>query len=142
MKLITDDLKRRAEKLREARAAWRVDRPRIEPVVRAILADAPAANVSVSDMGKLSTVDVRISGPGGLFVAAVRALRTRGWTTVQPMPEAGTTSWGGFWSHDRCDMQIWLSFCSTTCRRVQIGTETVERAIYKTVCDDGAEAAS
>jgi hypothetical protein len=33
-------------------------------------------------------------------------------------------------------VRIWLAFSSTVCRRVKIGTKTVEQDVYETVCDE------
>jgi hypothetical protein len=40
------------------------------------------------------------------------------------------------WSDDVVDGYLWVSFSSTTCKRVQVGTRMEEVPVYETVCEE------
>ena len=40
------------------------------------------------------------------------------------------------WSEDSIDDCLWVSFSSTTCKRVQVGTRMEEVPVYETVCEE------
>lgn len=40
------------------------------------------------------------------------------------------------WSDDAVDGYLWVSFSSTTCKRVQVGTRMEEVPVYETVCEE------
>ena len=40
------------------------------------------------------------------------------------------------WSEDSVDDYLWVSFSSTTCKRVQVGTRMEEVPVYETVCEE------
>lgn len=41
-----------------------------------------------------------------------------------------------FYEKRDCELRWYLSFSSSVCRRVKVGTRTVEQDVYETVCDE------
>jgi hypothetical protein len=80
------------------------------------------------------SVDIRFSGPRKMLNDVFGILRKYGFKPDK-RPKEGETSYSGFF-HDEVGRAFYLSFSSTSCRRVQVGTKTVEQPIYETVCDD------
>ena len=89
-------------------------------------------------------------GDKELFTKVIRALRTTGWRTMDPMPDANQPSWSSDFhlfrypegspdGEEVSGVEIFLSFSSTVCRRVKIGTKMQEVDIYETVCSDDPE---
>lgn len=50
-------------------------------------------------------------------------------------PKKGENNFSTFFEQEECS-RIWFSFSSTVCKRVQVGTRTVEQPIYETRCDE------
>ena len=116
--------------LNQRRELWRTHRERFLPAVAAL-------KQLGADITFPNSLDARLSGDRHLFAAVVRALRTRGFTTTQPPPEKGQGYWSAFFElPEVSDLRIWLSFSSTVCRQVQVGTKMVEQPIFETVCDE------
>lgn len=65
-------------------------------------------------------------------------LRSNGWKLLddEDRPKANDAEWSNWFSHKEQEWRIWLHFSSSTCRRVQVGTKTVEQPVYETHCDD------
>lgn len=53
-------------------------------------------------------------------------------------PKKGDTSFAG-WFKQEGYPQLLVNFTSTLCRRVQVGTKTVEQPIFETICGDSLE---
>ena len=82
------------------------------------------------------TLDVSISGDKHTLAAAVRIFRTHGFSTTSEPPKKGDSTWNAFYSKSGCDLRWWFRFSSSVCRRVKVGTRTVEQDVYETVCDE------
>ncbi len=115
--------------LTERRALWAKHRAEILPLVRAFV--KINATLRFPD-----SLDVSLSGDKHTLAEAVRALRTNGFRTLNKPPEKGSITWGAFYDREGCGIRVWLSFSSSVCRRVKVGTRTVEQDIYETVCDE------
>ena len=86
------------------------------------------------------TLDVNFTGDRFALQAAWGNLRRLGFNTTSKA-ESGKSGYNGFWDHEESDARLWISFTSSKCRTVQIGTKMVEQPIYETVCDEtGVEA--
>lgn len=82
-------------------------------------------------------VTLSFSGDGPKLTAAWRLLRQHAYNTDQ-RPKKGDTSFSAFWkSPERAE--ILMYFTSTLCKRVQVGTQTVEQPVYQTLCGDMPE---
>ncbi len=82
-------------------------------------------------------VRMSVSGDKHKFAAAVRALRTKEFTTDYDPPKKGQSHYTAVYRRDDIE-DVTLSFSSTSCRLVQVGTktETKEVPVYETVCDE------
>lgn len=82
------------------------------------------------------SLDLSAIGNSGALSTVWRALRTRGWNTTKDKPEPGDIGWSGFWRHPDHEYQIFLTFSSTVCKRVQVGTRMEEMPVYEVRCDE------
>jgi hypothetical protein len=75
----------------------------------------------------------RVAGDKQKFLQLVRCHRRHGFKP--DMPEKGATS--AFWRiNERSDqIGMYLSFSSTVCHRVKVGTKMVEQDVYETQCE-------
>jgi hypothetical protein len=81
-----------------------------------------------------TSLDLTATGDRHKLSEIVRILRRHGFSSsIRPGPK--DTSYSTFFDH-ASGAKIWLSFSSIACRRVQVGTEMVEQAIYEIVCDE------
>lgn len=83
-----------------------------------------------------SEIDVCFAGDAHKLAAVVRLLRTAGFATTASKPKAGDTSWSAFYKHPECQTDVYLSFSSSVCKRVKVGTKMVEQDVYETHCGD------
>lgn len=118
-----------AAALTERRAAWAKYRSELLPIVRAL--QKLDATIYFPN-----SLDFHLTGDQHTLAAAVRIFRTNGFHTRNEPPEKGSTTWNAFFGREGCDIGLWLSFSSSVCRRVKVGTKTVEQDIYETVCDE------
>jgi hypothetical protein len=113
----------------ERRELWNRYKSQLAPVVEAF--QKIDATISFPD-----SLDVSIAGDKHKLAEAIRVLRTRGFTTDQPGPHKGDSTWHAFFKSPDCEVSIWFAFSSTVCRRVKTGTKTMEVDVYETVCDE------
>jgi hypothetical protein len=83
-------------------------------------------------------LNLSLNGGGSRLAAVVRQLRRLGFET-DSKPKAGDTSYSTHFKHPS-GAQVYVTFTSTVCRRIQVGVEMVEKPIYEVVCDDGVTA--
>lgn len=76
---------------------------------------------------------ISLSGDKHKFLAFVRCLRKHDFK-VNPIAK-GATGFSQF-NHEMDDLPMYVSFSSTVCRRVKVGTKTVEQDVFETVCDE------
>lgn len=79
-------------------------------------------------------IDLSFAGDGDKLGNVWHVLRRAGFEPDK-RPQKGDTSFCTFWRNGAHAM-VWVSFTSTMCRRVQVGTKMVEQPIYETVCGD------
>ncbi len=115
--------------LTERRARWARYRNELLPMVRAF----QKLNATFCFPNSL---DVSISGDKHTLAAVVRIFRTHGFSTFNSPPKKGSSSWTAFYEKRDCELRWYLSFSSSVCRRVKVGTRTVEQDVYETVCDE------
>lgn len=79
-------------------------------------------------------IDLSFAGDGPKLSEVWKALRAAGY---QPnnRPEKGKSSFYTHWHHEGYST-VWMNFSSTVCRRVQVGTKTVEQPIYEVQCGE------
>lgn len=83
-------------------------------------------------------VGYTIAGDSHDLAKAIRAVRTRGYTTNWSPPKENDPSWSGFYNKED-GPEVYISFTSKVCRRVKIGTKTVEQDVYEIQCGDQGE---
>lgn len=76
---------------------------------------------------------VSLAGDKHKFLSFVRVMRKHGFK-INPV-EKGATGFNQF-CNELGDLQLYVSFSSTACRRVKTGTKLVEQDVYETVCDE------
>lgn len=83
--------------------------------------------------------NLNITGDKHKLNAVFGLLRRHGFMPAE-RPKAGNSSYSTFFRNpdDASAPTLWLSFSSTQCRRVKVGsrTRTIEEDIYETVCDE------
>ena len=86
--------------------------------------------------GSSYALSFSIRGTGEELTAAIRWLRTRGWNTDSKPPETNQAHWDALYVHteDLNKIRIRLTFSSTVCRMVKVGTKMVEQDVYETRC--------
>jgi hypothetical protein len=88
--------------------------------------------VSLSNSG----IDISGSGDKAMLILAFKLLRAEGYTPSR-RPEAKDTYFSTYMRHDDLDRRsIWFTFSSTVCKRVQVGTEMKEVAVYEVQCGE------
>lgn len=79
-------------------------------------------------------IDLHFTGDGARLGKVWGELRRNGYKT-ESRPKQGDTAFQAFWDCEGFS-RIWLSFSSSVCKRVQVGTKTVEVPVYETQCGD------
>lgn len=79
-------------------------------------------------------IGVEFTGDGPRLGQVWGLLRRHGYKT-HSRPKKGDTQFYSFWEREG-HVRIFLNFTSSLCRRVQVGTKTVEQPIYETICGD------
>jgi hypothetical protein len=84
-----------------------------------------------------TSLDINFTGDAHKLAAVVRILRVAGFTSNNPdKPKPNQTGWYSWFRKEGVDIEIWLNFSSSVCRRVKVGTKMVEQDIYETVCGE------
>lgn len=81
-------------------------------------------------------INLSFTGDAHKLASVVRLLRTAGFTTNADRPKKGDTGWCAYYAHPDCETRVWLYFTSSVCRRVKVGTKTVEQDIYEVQCGE------
>ena len=80
------------------------------------------------------SIDLSFTGTGDKLRAVWVELRRAGYKP-NARPEKGKTQFYTYWEQEGY-ARIWMNFSSSVCRRVQVGTKTVETPVYETQCDE------
>lgn len=94
----------------------------------------PLAEMTSHVWADANDINVSISGDASDMAAFFRLMRTNGFEP-DSRPKDAQTEFRTWFRHDD-GTQFYLAFSSTVCKRVQIGTRTVEEPIYEIRCDD------
>jgi hypothetical protein len=81
-----------------------------------------------------SDINVSLSGNTADLTKFFRLMRSNGFVPDFRPKDAQNVF--NTWFRHEDGTQFYLSFSSTVCRRVQVGTQMVETPIYETVCSD------
>lgn len=79
---------------------------------------------------------VPLIGDKHKFLAFARVIRKHGFE--MPKVEKGATGFTklSYLGSDDTQLTLYFQFSSSVCRRVKVGTKTVEQDVYETVCDE------
>lgn len=79
-------------------------------------------------------IDMAFTGDGERLRQVWAELRKNGYTP-NCRPKKGDSTFYTHWLKDGV-ATFWMNFSSSVCRRVQVGTQTVEQPIYETHCGE------
>ena len=82
-----------------------------------------------------NSLTMSVNGSKHVLIATVRCFRTHGFKTGHDAPKENSPNWYAFFNHPS-RAKIFLSFSSTSCRRVKVGTQTVQQDLYEVVCNE------
>jgi hypothetical protein len=135
VKQILDAIENMEAIVRDMRATWTGYAAEYAP----LLAKFAALNPTSISLPCGFVVSANFAGDKHALTAIVRALRSEGWSTSAKPPKKGDNEWRPTFSKKAKDgkqLQVWLYFTSTACRRVEVGKKMVEVPVYETVCDE------
>jgi hypothetical protein len=130
---IDSDILNKLSALNASAARWRETNHEYLPLLEA-LEDFKAFSHSPYWDGDLN---LPILGTGQDLVRVWRALRAAGFEPPEVRPKADSSYWSGFfekWTYDYT-LRVYVTFSSTICRQVKVGTKTIEVDEYETVCE-------
>jgi hypothetical protein len=82
------------------------------------------------------SIDIAYSGGKLVLKGIFKALRDLGYAPNTRPKDEKLSTFSCYWNHPTNDLRIWLSFSSTMCKRIKVGTKMVSQDIYETVCDE------
>jgi hypothetical protein len=85
-----------------------------------------------------SDLSVSISGTAHQFGLAWGFLRGQGFKCENERPKPKESAWSGFFTNPTTQASIFVTFASTQCQRVQVGTRTEEVPVYEVQCGEVA----
>lgn len=81
------------------------------------------------------SVDISYSGGKQVLTGIFTALRGLGYEPGSRPKDEKLSSFTCYWDHPKYKMRFWLTFSSTMCKRVKVGSKMVKQDIYETVCE-------
>lgn len=122
------------------KARWAITALHLTPLIQAfeVLGEEAKASEHRCEISFYSHLRVEAAGDRMLLAKIFRLLRTSGFATTAERPEANATSWSGYFKKQIGEekFEIHVSFASTVCRLVQVGTKTTEVPVYETQCGE------
>jgi hypothetical protein len=110
---------------------WSTHKAFLTPIIQHVDSLEGSCTVNAREM------DISVSGNMGTLIGMLSYLEDLGYTPKILVPEQPTPYFTSFLEGDGLP-RLWFSFSSKTCRKVQIGTQTVEQPIYEIQCGDEA----
>jgi hypothetical protein len=133
MKIIQQANKYGRDRARQINQIIKRDSKRVATICKALQkAGVNVTNVSVDS----TSYNISITGPRADLDVMFGILRRFG---LQPKnrPEEKTQYYSTFWKFDELMSEfLFVTFSSTSCRRVQVGTKMEEVPVYDTVCEE------
>ena len=81
-------------------------------------------------------INLSFSGDKAKLTSVIRILRTNSFDTDAEAPKANSNYWSAYFTNaEDSRIQFWISFSSTVCRMVKVGTKMVEQDVYEVQCD-------
>lgn len=100
-----------------------------DPVLVALEAHIQVISVSLCN----NSVDISVSGGKDVLNTVFGILRKHKFSPDK-RPDKPEPTFSTHFNHDT-GARLWLSFSSTLCKRVKVGTKTVEQDIYEVQCE-------
>jgi hypothetical protein len=133
MKSVSDAIKERNKESKRIREVARLTKN----VTNSLNKEFAKNKLNIVNLYLSSTsFDFSVTGSKADYHIMYGILRRHG---LKPQTNAvlGDTGHCTFWvSETDSNVRVWVSFSSTSCRRVQVGTKTEEVPVYETVCDE------
>ena len=131
-KNVAETLVEQQERL-TSEASW-YHRNKEEIAMVAELFNEAGITVTRASMGG-KCVDLSIAGTKETLETIFKIFRNRGYAPSDRPDEDDRVGFSCFWNHPDFECRWWLSFTSTVCHRVQVGTKMVEQPIYEVRCE-------
>lgn len=123
---IWEDLSTRHSQIAERASRWKKHKKVLLPFVQRLILLGCSVDFRDAD------INVSLTGDKRKFLNLVRLHRQFGFKPT--MPSKGATT--AYWRVAHEDISFYVTFSSTVCRQVQVGTKLVEQPVYETQCDD------
>lgn len=91
-------------------------------------------DIDVAFQADQGWINVQFTGDGDRLGKVWGEFRRNGWSTCS-RPEKGKTEFYAFWHQDGF-ADLFMNFTSSVCKRVKIGTKTVEQDVYEIQCGE------
>jgi len=109
---------------------WEVAKNALLPIINAV--EKLGIEPTFTD-----SLNLNFAGDKAKLLAVARILRAAGFSaTTNTPPKKGDTTWYAYYENPDCAERVWLYFTSSVCKRVKVGTETIQRDVYETRCGD------
>ena len=79
------------------------------------------------------SVDISFSGSKSVLNTVIGVLRKHGFNSGE-RPKEGDVRYATYWTNN-AGHRLWVSFSSTSCRRVKTGVQMVEQPVYEVICE-------
>ena len=134
LKEIKADMKSDKKYYRDKRAYYKKHKEEIRRVANEL---SLPENTPVTANCDSYNVSIRVAGGPNELKEIFRAFRKLGYEPSDRPGIQPEASFGTYFRKDPSDdtPEFYLSFSSTICKRVKVGTKMVEQAIYETVCE-------
>jgi len=130
MKMVQQANKYARDNARAISIVIKRDRKRVEIICRALKkAGVNVTNVNVDS----NTYNVSITGSRADLDVMFGVMRREG-LTPDLRPAEKNAEYCSYWRTE--GFKVWVWFASTSCKRVQVGTEMKEVPVYDTVCEE------
>lgn len=109
---------------------WNGSRSIMAPVINAL------SKLELEPRLDATDVNYYFTGDKSKLLAVMRIVRSSGFNTTAERPKKGDSSWTARFTKEGCGLGLYLSFSSSVCRQVQVGTKTIQVPVYETVCGE------
>jgi len=114
--------------LQKRKARWNADRAVLGPLTKALQELGIEPKIEYD-------YDIHFTGNKELLGKVMGLLRTSGYNTGESRPKEKEPTWAAWYRKPDMEFSIWVSFTSSVCKRVKIGSEMVEQDIYEVRCE-------
>lgn len=84
-----------------------------------------------------SDLTISVTGDAEKLKLVWGTILRAGFKSPADRPKVGQPNYNGWFRHTTNNACcVYLTFGSTVCRRVKVGTKTVEQDVYETICED------